>query len=361
MSEEQSDPSPSAPADPTTVQVPPRKGGALGPVLVVLALVLVGTLIAVTGLGRAVTAAPIPLTALVTVLPYLYAALLAVLFGLWALAPDRKVLPGLLATVLVLGAVLWGPAIASRGETSAGLPVKVASWNVRRLWGGPEGDEPLTCVQEVLADIDADVISLQEVSARDVATLSQALDLECVHTDYLGRGDPTDGGLAACVRRGAWKLHSGQAARFVPGHRWHYVFAEFEREGRIFNLLAVHLQPYRLAAGGLAQAADVPERQGDQSAELLRRVGRFKDPTVLAGDFNSTRDAALHVALRSPLTDAFERGGSGLGASFHLFGWLPIRIDYIYVTDTFAVQESRIVPRDCSDHRPIVTDLVLRE
>jgi len=357
------DPETPEPVDPSVaVQVPPRRGGRLGPAVVLAALVLVGTLIGITGLGRTVTAAPIPLTAVVTVLPYLFAVVLLILFGLWALAPDRRLLPGLLVVVLVVGAVLWAPAIASRGQSAAGLPVTIVSWNVRRLWGGPDTSQPATaCVQDVLGEIDADVLSLQEVSAADVATLSRALDLTCVHTDYLGQGDPNDGGLAACVREGDWRLHSGQAARFVPGHNWHYVFAEVEQDEHIFNVLAVHLQPYRLAAGGLARASQVPERQGDQSAELLRRVGRFRDPTVLAGDFNSTRDAALHVALRNPLVDAFERGGSGLGATFHLLGWLPIRIDYIYVTDTFAVRSSRIVPRDCSDHRPVVTELTLRE
>lgn len=343
------------------VYVRPRRGGRLGPVIAALAFALVVALMAATVLGRTVTAAPIPLTALVTVLPYLYAAAVVALFALWSAAPDRRTLPAMLAAVLVLAGVLWGPAMASRGSEADGMPVRVVTWNVRRLWGGPDSTSPpAQCVVDTLTEIDADVLSLQEVSARDLDAVSSALDLTCVQTDYLGTGDPTDGGLAACVRGDRWSLHSGQAARFVEGHAWRYVFAEVIQDKRIFNVLAVHLQPYRLAAGGLAQASEVPARQGDQSAELLRRVGRFQDPTVVAGDFNSTRDAALHVSLRAPLVDAFEQGGSGLGATFHLLGWLPIRIDYVYVSDDFSVARSHIVPSDCSDHRPVVTDLVLR-
>lgn len=349
------------PGETGRVVVHPRTGGRAGAVLVGFAIVVVVALFGITWLGREITAAPIPLTATVTVLPYLYGGVLAGLFGLWAIAPDRRLIPALLAVVVLGGAVLWGPALTSRGQDAAGLPVRVASWNVRRLWGGPGDDgEPYACVVDTLREMNADVVSLQEVTGQDVYRLASALELSCSQIDYLGSRDPDDGGVAVCVRKGPWKLHSSRPHRYVAGRAWNYVFAEIAQGERIFNLLAVHLQPYRLGRGDLARANRVPEVQGDQSAELLRRVSRFRDPTILAGDFNSTRDAALHVALRSPLIDAHEQAGSGLGATFHLLGWLPIRIDYVYVTDAFTVRASRIVPRDCSDHRPIVTDLVLR-
>jgi endonuclease/exonuclease/phosphatase (EEP) superfamily protein YafD len=329
-------------------------------VLVAAALVL--ALLAVTGAGRSLRSPPIPLTAPITVLPYLYGIVLAVVFAVWAAVPDRRIPPALLVVVLVVAAALWGPSLAGWGETAAGEPVRVVTWNVRRLWGGVDDDDDArACVVDVLEGLAPDVLSLQEVSRRDIGFLQVSLDLECVHTDYLGTGDPTVGGVAVCVRGDRWRLHSGSGARFVPDKEWRYVFAEVAHEDRVFNVLAVHLQPYRLAAGGLEEAAGVSASQGDQSAELLRRVGRFKDPTLLAGDFNSTRDQALHVALRTPLTDAFEAGGRGFGPTIHLMGWLPIRIDYIYASDDFAVQAAEVLSRDCSDHRPVVADLVLRD
>jgi len=331
-------------------------------VVVVLAAAMVAALVGLTVLGRVVRSPPMALTAALIVLPYLYAGLAAALFAVWAALPDRRLPPLFLGALVVLAGILWGPSLPAWPEEAAGLPLRVVSWNVRRLWGLARGPErPAACVEETLQQLDPHVLSLQEVTRQDVDLLARSLDLTCVHTDYLGTGDPTAGGLAACVdRSGPWRLHSGTAARFIPAHRWHYAFAEVERQGRIVNLLAVHLQPYRLAADGLGRAATVSARQGDQSAELLRRVGRFRDPTILAGDFNSTRDAALHVGLRRTLVDTFEQGGRGLGPTVHLLGWLPIRIDYIYVTPSLAVRETRVVPRDCSDHRAVVSDLVLR-
>ncbi|MFK7928328.1 MAG: endonuclease/exonuclease/phosphatase family protein [Myxococcota bacterium] len=335
-------------------------GGWWGVLAVGVAISLCLALFIVTGLGRNMRSPPVLLTALTTVLPYLFAGVLAAVFGLWALAPDRKAFPIVLALVLIIGAVLWGPAVASWPEDAQGDAVRVASWNVRRLWGGSDAADPVECVLETLKEIDADVIALQEVSALELKQVREGLDLECVQTDYLRTGDANGGGLAVCVRGDEWTLRNGSPARFSEKHNWHYVFAEVGRGDHVFNMLSVHLQPYRLKSRAINEVSGVSERQGSQSAELLRRVQRFQDPTVLAGDFNSTRDAAIHVSIRDSMADAFEAGGSGFGSTFQLMGWLPIRIDHVYVSDAFAVSQAKIPTRDCSDHRPVVTDLTLR-
>jgi endonuclease/exonuclease/phosphatase (EEP) superfamily protein YafD len=132
----------------------------------------------------------------------------------------------------------------------------------------------------------------------------------------------------------------------------------------VFNLLGVHLHPYELSMGrwiDLSRRGEAVQRaQSDQSAALLERMGRLDDPTLVAGDFNSTRDAALHVGLRQTLTDTWERGGLGFGGTVRLLGWAPLRVDYSYASGEFAVIKSRVVEAGCSDHRPVVSDLVLR-
>jgi endonuclease/exonuclease/phosphatase family metal-dependent hydrolase len=330
--------------------------------LVVVGAALVCGLLVVTGIGRNLRSPPVPLVAALVVLPYLYALTACILSTVWILVPDRRTPPALLAAVVLVAAGLWGVAVADWPESAPGVPLRVVTWNVRRLWGGPgDGGDPTTCVVQALDKANPDLLTLQEVSRHDVDTLESRLGLSCVHTDYFGTGDPDDGGLAACVREGRWTLRSGQTSRFVPDGDWHYVFAELAHKNRVVNVMSVHLQPYRLRAGGIGRAAGVAARQGNQSAELLRRVSQLRDPTILAGDFNSTRDAALHVALRNDLVDSFERGGTGFGSTFHLFDLLPIRIDYAYVTPDFAVTHAEVVPAPCSDHLGVRADLILRE
>lgn len=357
-----------------------RDGGRLGALLGWIAIVSVLTLATVALMGRLLSAPPALVAAAVAFLPYLFIAVAVGLFVLWALLPDRRTLPASLCTVILLGAALWGPSWSARGGAAEGVPVRVMSWNLRRLWGGPDdGGDPLKCAVAAIEASDPDVLSLLEVSAEDIGRLEAALGMQCAHHPYMSISGSKHGGLAACTR-GAWHLQSGRGQRFVDARDWYYVFAEVEHDARVFNLFAVHLSPYeyvakRLRTGvkGLAkgdaeplqelgeQGSRIVAGQSDQAAALLHRVERLSDPTVIAGDFNSTRDASLHASLRHHLTDAWEHGGQGFGGTVHLFGWLPLRIDYVYASEELPVVQARLPTAGCSDHLPVVVDLVLED
>ncbi len=367
---------------PPTLRPAPRDGGRLGGVLAGGAVGLLLLLWMVTLAGRGVRAPPATLALAVTVLPYLYAAVGAVLFGLWCVLPDRRVLPGVLAALFLTATGLWGPSFPARGELAAGEPLRMMNWNLRRLWGGPDdGGDPKACVIAAIEAADPDLLTLLEVSRDDIDHLSEVLGLTCIHGDYFGTGASHVGGLATCVRGDRLRLLGGKPQRFVDDEAWRYVFAEVEVEDRVFNLLAVHLRPYwpleprHLGEGvrGLAQGepealldagragGQVVQRQGGQTVALLDRVSRFVDPTIVAGDFNSTPDTSLHVGLRRHLVDAWARGGRGWGPTTRMSGWLPLRIDYVYVTEAFAVGGASVPGAGCSDHQAVVADLVLRD
>jgi endonuclease/exonuclease/phosphatase (EEP) superfamily protein YafD len=341
---------------------------------------LLAALLGLTVAGRAWRAPPAVVVVAVIFLPWLYAGLATLAFAVWAAVPDRRLPPIVMAWTVVVALGLWGPSWSARPEVAEGEAARVMSWNVRRLWGGEaDGGDPLGCVAEAVEAADPDVLALMEVSARDVAALSVRLGLTCVHTAYHGGDDPTIGGLAACARGPRWSLRSGAPRRYVDDDEWRYVFAEFASGEAVFNLLAVHLYPYGISAkrlqrglgalaagepGPIAQIGrggeDVVRAQSAQAAALLERVSRFRDPTVLAGDFNSTRDFALHASLRGSLTDTWERAGRGLGASVLAFGRIPLRVDYVYASPALAVAGASSPGVGCSDHRPVVSELVLR-
>ena len=231
-----------------------------------------------------------------------------------------------------------------------------------------------------VAEESPDVVALLEVSAGDVEILASQLDLDCVHSDYTGSGSRNTGGLAVCVRtEGRWSFSKGWADRFVDDDDWYYTTAEVAREGRRVNLVAVHLLPYsfkpswllsgrkdgpRAAARGLFDLFEAGEQvsrgQAGQVRALLDRVSTLRDPTLVVGDFNSTRDAHLHRALRQRLQDTWERGGQGFGATVRFADRVPLRIDYIYATGDFAVSRATVGRRDCSDHAPVISEVVLR-
>jgi endonuclease/exonuclease/phosphatase (EEP) superfamily protein YafD len=348
----------------------PRTGGRLGGAVSVLLWLLVAAVLALIVGGRIVSAPPTPIAACIVFLPY-GAALLAVLVVLgWILFPDRRSIPAALLMLGAISAAVWGPRWGGDGPAVEGTQVRVMSWNLRRLWGGPEdGGDAFQCATAAIEEIQPDVLTLLEVSAEDIKKLQTAVPgLACVQHSYTELGGPKTGGLATCTRGEVWRLKGGEAQRYV------------EHQDRVFNVLAVHLSPYQYVAKKLRvsmeelkrgepsklvdlseQAEGVVRGQADQSAALLSRVNRFADPTVLAGDFNSTRDSALHASLRRKLKDAWEVGGLGFGGTVHLFEYVPLRIDYVYASQEFQVRDTVVPVLGCSDHRPVVTNLTLKE
>jgi endonuclease/exonuclease/phosphatase (EEP) superfamily protein YafD len=262
--------------------------------------------------------------------------------------------------VAVLGGwtLRWGLAWVPWRSEPEGLPLTVLSWNVQRLGWQRGADSPvLRCVTEVVTAAKPDALVFLEVSAQDTDRLSAALGLDCAQIDYAGSGSPSKGGVATCARGPDFQLRVKKPRRYVETIDWYYVFAEVVGRGVVFNLLAIHLQPYRLS---VESSERISRAQRAETEALLDTVRTFRDPTIVAGDFNSVRDSALHHAMRRSLTDTFERGGWGPGWTVKALGRFPLRIDYVYVSDDFAVSEATILPFDCSDHRPVLSRLVLR-
>ena len=156
---------------PLPQEVRPRTGGRVGSGLSALLLIALLGLITATALGRILRAPPGLLTAIIAILPYLYAALSGLIFAVWCLLPDRKLLPVVFAGALGAMLILWGPSWPARVEEGAGNPLTVVSWNVRRLWGWGDETDPMSCISDVLETSEADIIAFQEVSKDNVLAL----------------------------------------------------------------------------------------------------------------------------------------------------------------------------------------------
>lgn len=222
-----------------------RDGGRLGRTVAAVGVAAVGALVALTFAGRALSAPPAFVAAGVVFLPYLYSAVAVLLFVAWAVFPDRRTFPATMFLLLAIAAGIWGPRWGGDGPLVEGDAVRVMSWNLRRLWGGPDdGGDATTCVVSAIEGAEPDVLTLLEVSADDVAVLSQKLGLVCVQHPYLEGGAPRTGGLALCTRGDRWKFRSGEGLRYVDTEDWYYVAGEVESAERVFNVLAVHLSPY---------------------------------------------------------------------------------------------------------------------
>lgn len=347
------------------VPPPPRRGGVGGAVVVGLTGLAV-VLVWLPPLGAAL-GVPLPPSAIgvLSFLPWIAAALAAITFLVWTVLPDRRTAAVLFGVAGLAPIAWWGPRLADAAVAppTDGTALRVVTWNVRRLWGQPDAERPsLGCVVDQLRAVGADVVALQEVTARDLAELDAALGLDCAWGTYRSVDDATDdAGLAVCAVDGRASLAGGTVGAYVATDDWRYVSADVVAQGVPLRVLGVHFRPFRVLDRGLDALPKVWDRLPAVTEAHRLQADAVVDalgpgPTLVLGDFNSAPDTPLHVVLRRHLRDAPPRGADAWG-TVRVLGGLPLRIDYVYASRDLAVVASAAPATACSDHRPVVTDL----
>jgi endonuclease/exonuclease/phosphatase (EEP) superfamily protein YafD len=207
----------------------------------------------------------------------------------------------------------------------------------------------------LLRQVRADIVGLQEVSARNADALTQAL------------GDT----YAARLVFGAPFIGKGLLSRYPV--LWHEQFclasprpsleARIDVQGRTITVFVVHPPPpnvRRFERSSALATRDI--------TLLLDRVA-LTTPTLLLGDFNVTARSATYRLLREAgLIDTFAVAGQGRGLTCPTRSpYAPIRlrplvrIDYVWATPHFRPLRSYVGPSIGSDHRPVVATLALTE
>jgi len=337
--------------------------------LVVTGLVLLwGATLAERMVGR-----PTPwLGAVPFLLPHLYLAALLACVGLVALASRRRLAAVLALAHAGVGLVLWGPGWVTLGVGPQDDDLVVLSWNVKRVgqWDEDTAIDPARCLRQVVARAGPELLVLQEINRGQLEELVRTQDFACEFAAYRGEGQ-TVGGTAACAHSSLGALTLGRPLDMPEG--WHYTFAEVATPSGSLNLLAVHLPALgpsdheleeaveglrRLDPGGVGSIvgalAGGTERQVAAVRELLADLETLGDPTVVAGDFNSPPDTRIHRRLRRQLADVWTVAGRGPGFTRLISGWLPLRIDYVYLKDLSPVSAETLPDRCGSDHAPLL-------
>lgn len=356
---------PPVPLPPVPLPPPaPRHGGAFGDLLAAATCLVLAVIWGAALFGAMLPPLPPTLVLVLTVLPWVAAALTAWCFLLWTLLPDHRWLPWLLVASIAAPVLQWGTAWPDHGVEPREGDLQVLTWNVRRLWGGPDGGEPVACVAAIIEEAGPDIVLLQEVTRRDLSKLQALVALDCVHTTYRNADDADDAGVASCARGEGWQLIRGQSLSYVTTHDWQYILGTFERDGRRVNALSVHLHPYRILQDPASAVEKAMERapvvaasQEAQIDALLAEVQALHSPTIVGGDFNSTRDTPFHARLRGSLVDAWEAGTQGFGGTVDLLDMISLRVDYVYSSADLPVVDAQIPITGCSDHRPVFARL----
>ncbi len=228
--------------------------------------------------------------------------------------------------------------------------IRAATYNIRKAIGLDRRRDPAR-ILDVLAELDADIIALQEADRRFGARIS-ALPHAMLraHSDYdaVDLGGHADGigwhGNALLVRRGI----RVEAAQQIP-------LPVLEPRGAVAARLrldggqALHVVGMHLDLSGL--------RRRQQARRIIRHVDLAGDnvPAVIMGDCNEWRH-------RGGCHDDFARHWRAVDTPRSFHSIRPVaRLDRIFTTPGLGVQASGVhdspLAQRASDHLPVWADI----
>ena len=80
---------------------------------------------------------------------------------------------------------------------------------------------------------------------------------------------------------------------------------------------------------------------------------------IIAGDFNAPAGDRVYGMLKGEFIDTFSEAGSGWGNTYHR-AFPILRLDHIFASRAFHAVRSRVVSVKESDHRMVVSDLLMK-
>lgn len=240
------------------------------------------------------------------------------------------------------------------------VPLRVATFNVHHGVGS-DGRLDLDRIAAVIAEIDADVIGLQEVDrwwarrsgfADQAGDLAELLGLHLAFGATLSR-DGSDVarprqeyGVALLSRHRIAATRNTLLPRPRGGEQRTLLDAEIVVGDATLRCLCTHLQHRS------------PRARGQQTAAISAVIGAAETLTVLMGDLNAGPDTPEVQTLAEHLVDTWSNAGEGAGFTYHARK-PAARIDYVLASPGIEVEGAQVVDTDASDHLPVSVDLRL--
>ncbi len=160
-----------------------------------------------------------------------------------------------------------------------------------------------------------------------------------------------------------------------------FQYTDIVKGNDTFRLFNIHLQSLRFSPKSL-KFLDSPELENEQdmaqsktvlykikigflkrkiqSERIKEEMNKSPYPVIVCGDFNDVPNSYAYHTIGKGLQNCFVEKGSGIGRTFS--GIAPtLRIDNIFVSNQFDVQQFLRIPKKLSDHFPIFADMEIKK
>lgn len=97
-----------------------------------------------------------------------------------------------------------------------------------------------------------------------------------------------------------------------------------------------------------------------QSERIKQEMNQSPYPVLLGGDFNDVPNSYAYKTIGRNMQNAFVQKGSGIGRTYVSMS-PTLRIDNIFASDRFKVEQFVRIDKRLCDHYPIVADLYLKK
>lgn len=226
--------------------------------------------------------------------------------------------------------------------------LRIASYNIQH-GKGMDGILNLNRTSQLLSQIDADLVFLQEVDmfrtsshlVRQVQRLALGLGMHWIYGPV--RAYPIGSYGNAILSRFPIKEKGNHLLQDTIDPR-RCLQAEISLAGKPLALFDTHL--------GLKQAVRLQQVQ-DVILPLLLSV---PGPAILAGDFNATVNRPETSLLAEHLNDTFSKNSGPLTNTFSAIN-PTARIDYIFTNQYCMAANYFIMASTASDHLPIIAEI----
>lgn len=253
-----------------------------------------------------------------------------------------------------------------------GVPLRLLTCNVDRFAfsrGRMPADECADSVFAYLRRQNADIICLQEYATDNPSSLKSYISSRMPGYGieyYLMKGRGRYCGnitLSRFPALGKGKMLFEDSSNLA-------LYSDYCADGRRFRVYNCHFESYAISMSNIWKSMTGDgeslrktehkyrksiSRRPRQVSSVLAHIEESPVEAVVCGDFNDNPMSYTYHRISNGRKDTFVEAGRGFGATYSAF-WPMLRIDYVFIPETWTACSHRTDRVKLSDHYPVVAE-----